>query len=56
MIKKYKQYIKESLLNKLEGPTEEEIFNSVKDLNPDEMLLKACKSDLINLAKYAIEK
>lgn len=32
MIKKYNQYIKESLLNNLEGPTKEEIINHFKKL------------------------
>ena len=38
MIKKYKQYIKESLLDKLEGPTKEEIINHFKKLWMDRKL------------------
>ena len=34
MIKKYNQYIKESLLSKLEGPNEEEVWEKLKDQNP----------------------
>ena len=36
MIKKYKEFIKESLLDKLEGPSIEEVETNLKDrLNPD---------------------
>lgn len=40
MIKNYKIFT-ESLLSKLEGPSEEEIFNNFKDLTPDDMLYKS---------------
>lgn len=36
MIKRYKQYIKESLLDHLKGPTDEEVFNSVINYYKDD--------------------
>ena len=43
MIKKYIQFIKESLLNKIEGPTEEDIKKYLDGLNGFELMKKSIK-------------
>ena len=52
MIKKYNNFINESLLNKLEGPSEEEIrkfINHIKDIN--EKLLQAIKHNFFDIVE-----
>ena len=39
MIKNYNQF-NESLLNKLEGPNEEDILDKLKNLSSDDLLIK----------------
>ena len=48
MIKKYNEYINESLLNSLEGPSEEEFLNIIKNMKPQDMLHKSIESDYLN--------
>ena len=36
-----------SLRDKLVGPTEEEVLDNLKDLSPDDLLKKSCKSGFI---------
>lgn len=51
MIIKYNQYIKESLLNKLQGPTEEELLNE----NPDLFLKISIEDDNVEGVKKALD-
>ena len=53
MIKKYKIF-KESLLNKLEGPNEEEVLDSLKD-NPDKLLKVSLDLNFIKGINFALE-
>lgn len=46
----------ESLLNKLEGPSEDDFWNYVKDFNASEMLYKSIKNDFVFGVKKAIDK
>ena len=55
MIKNYKLF-KESLLNKLEGPNEEEIWNNIKEMKPEQMIYKSIQSGLIKGVKLAIKQ
>lgn len=55
MIKNYKIFT-ESLLNKLEGPSENDLWNYVKDFNASEMLYKSIKNDFVFGIKKAIDK
>ncbi len=55
MIKKYKIF-KESLLNHLEGPSEEEIWNNIKDTSPYNILLKSLGMNYFYGVKYALNK
>lgn len=54
MIKKYNQYIKESLLDKLSGPSEEEVINTFKD-NPDKLLKVSLNTDFLKGINIALE-
>ena len=56
MIKKYKEHIKESLLDKLEGPSEKDFWNVVKDYNPMQLLYKSILSNYLPGIKKAIEQ
>jgi len=55
MIKNYKQF-NEGIKSLLVGPSEEEIWNNIKDLSPEALLIKSCKSGLLIGVKFAIEK
>ena len=54
IIKNFKLF-KESLLTKLEGPTEEEIWDNLNHLSPDMLLDKSIKIDFLKGIKYAID-
>jgi len=56
MIKKYNQFLNEGVLQHLKGPTEEEILSYITTLEPNEMLLAACKAKLLKGVKLAIER
>ena len=51
MIKNYKQF--ESLLDKLQGPSEEEVINSLKDSDPFKLYQYAYETNNVDLKKYA---
>ena len=53
MIKKYKIF-KESLLNKLEGPSEDEVINNLSK-NPNKLLLFSCEEGLLEYVKKSLE-
>ena len=53
MITKYNLY-KESLLNKISGPSEEEVWDKIKKLNPEDMMVKSINVDLLKGVKLAI--
>lgn len=57
MIKKYKDYIKESLLTKLEGPTEEEFWNSLlnKYNNYEDIIFAAARANYVDGVKISLE-
>ena len=55
MIKNYKIFT-ESLLNKLEGPSDDELFKTYNSSNYDELLLSGIWDDNEDAVKYAIEK
>ena len=54
MIKKYKLF-NESLLNKIKGPTEENIWELIKNYQPNSMLVKSCEIGYLKGVQYAIE-
>ena len=54
MIKNYKLF-KESLLNKLDGPSEEEVFNRLSKMNPIEMMFKSAEIGFLPGIKKAID-
>lgn len=54
MIKKYNLF-KESLLDKLKGPTEENIWNLIKNYDPDSMLVKSCEIGYLQGVKKSLE-
>ena len=54
MIKNYKLF-KESLLDKLHGPTEEELLDNLKNMEPNKMLLKSVEVGLLKGVEYALE-
>lgn len=54
MIKKYNLF-KESLLDKLKGPTEEDIWNLIKNYDPDSMLVKSCEIGYLQGVKKSLE-
>jgi len=56
MIKKYNQFINESLLDKLEGPTEEEMWENIKVLPLIQILDISIKNDFVKGLKYALER
>jgi len=58
MIKKYNEYIKESVLDKLKGLSEEEALNNFKDtkMTANELFEFSCKKNFIQGVKLAIEK
>ena len=51
MIFNFEQF-NESLLNKLEGPSKEEVLNNI---TPDELLYKSCTKGDYENAKFALE-
>ena len=55
MIKNYKIFT-ESLLNKLEGPSDDELFKTYNSSNYDELLLSGIWDDNEDVVKYAIEQ
>jgi len=55
MIKKYKQF-NEGLLDKLQGPTDEEVMKHFNNLSPSQMLSQACKTDYLPAIKLALSK
>jgi len=54
MIKKYKEFLNEGVLDNLKGPTEEEIWNEVKDLDPIDMMIKSARIDYLKGVKHAL--
>ena len=54
----FKQYesVTESLLDKLEGPTESEVWNYFSGMEPDELFLKSCERGFIPGIKKALEQ
>lgn len=54
MLKKYNEYIKESLLNRLEGPTQQEIIENLKD-NPDKLLRYSIDNEYLEGVELALE-
>jgi len=54
MIKKFKQY-NESVKSLLVGPSEEEIWNHIKNLPSNEMLVKSCKIGFLKGVKLALD-
>lgn len=54
MIKNYSLF-KESILNNLEGPSEEEVFNRLSKMNPTEMMFKSAEIGFLPGIKKAIE-
>jgi ankyrin repeat protein len=54
MIKNFYQY-NESIKHLLVGPTEDEVWNSIKDLKLDKILIKSSIIGLLKGVKYAIE-
>ena len=54
MINSYKIF-KESLLDKLEGPSEEEFFDYIKDFKPNDILIKSIDIKFKRGIEYAIE-
>ncbi len=55
MIKKYTEYINESLLNKLEGPSNEEIIEHFFKNNLNSGLIKSCVENFLPGVKYAMK-
>ena len=55
MIKNYKQF-NESLRDKLVGPSEDEIWNNIKDLSPDKILKKCSKIGFFKGVEIALER
>lgn len=57
MIKKYNQYIKESLLNKLKGPSEEELWNNLlnKYNNYEDIIFAAARANYVEGVKKSLE-
>ena len=54
MIKNYKQF-NESLVDKLVGSTEDEVWNTIKDLSPNEILIKSCDCGFIKGVIFALD-
>ena len=54
MIKKYNEYIKESLLNSLEGPSQQEIIENFKN-NPDKLLKYSIDNEYLEGVELALE-
>ena len=53
MITKYNLY-KESLLNKIKGPSEEEVYNNLEKMSPEKMLIKSVNMEYMKGIKHAI--
>ena len=56
MIKKFNEFINEDILNKLTGPSKEEIMYSLNTMSPDKALTKSIKLGLLDGVKIAIER
>jgi hypothetical protein len=56
MIKKYHQYIKESLLDKISGPTEEEIINNLEKMSPNDAMVYSLENNLIDEFEKALSR
>lgn len=56
LFNKYDNKIKESLLNKLEGPSDEEFWEIIKKLPINEILKKSIKAESIKYILYALEE
>jgi len=56
MIKKYKQFINEGLLDKLTGPSKEEVWNNYKDLDDEQLLKLSAKNGYIEGVEEAIKR
>lgn len=54
MLKKYNEYINESLLNRLEGPTQQEIIENFKN-NPDKLLRYSIDNEYLEGVELALE-
>ena len=54
IIKRFEQY-NESLLNKIEGPNQDEYFEALKKLRPSDMLTKSIQDNFIEGIKYVID-
>lgn len=54
MITKYSLF-NESIKHLLKGPTEDEIFDNLKDSTPNELLKKSCKIGFLKGVNYALE-
>ena len=55
MIKNFKQF-NESLRDKLVGPSDDELLNNFKDLNPNSLLLKSSKIGFLKGVEIALER
>jgi len=55
MIKKYKQFLNEGVLDNLTGPSEEELWNNFKDYSPQLLLEKSIIIGFLDGIKKAIE-
>lgn len=55
MIIKFDKY-NESIKNLLIGPSEDEMWDTLRNLSPDELLRRSCSSGFINGIKVAIER
>jgi len=55
MIKNYKQYLNEGVLNNLKGPTEEEVMKNLSNLSPSDLIRKSVETGYLNGIKTAIE-
>ena len=56
LFNKYDNKIKESLLNKLEGPSDDEFWDFIKNLPINEILKKSIKAESIKYILYALEE
>jgi len=54
MIKKFNEYINEGVLDKLTGPSEDDVINQLKD-RPDRLLNAACNNGMLTGVQYAID-
>jgi len=56
MIKKYKQFLNEGILQHLKGPNKEELWNNIKNFDPDKLLDKSMEYGIFDGVVKAFEE